>query len=362
MIETMWQTLIQIPGPAFLWYFAGLSVICIVLAWLWARADGSTQYPLPELTRFDPVAIAALRGGTNSVIRTIIFSLWKRNLVEIRDDGKETEITTLKHWTDAKLEPVEKEIYQALQVPTKAGDLFQDKNLLLNLEIYLGPIYEKLENLHLARTENERSRIWWIFGSFLLVIVGVGGTKLYLGLIYGHPVFFLIILLFVSVIVLYTVLDPKAIPTASGGSTFKGLRSTLAGSGNRSKKLALRKALIRLSPLLSLGSGSWDLQLFTNHSIKLSPHIKQDREDVAVDVVVEDAAEVAVGDAEVVEDAVDKATAQTHRYPQRLLLQWHITERCNLRCAHCYQETYSGKELEFRELLYVLGSSRISSV
>ena len=26
--------------------------------------------------------------------------------------------------------------------------------------------------------------------------------------------------------------------------------------------------------------------------------------------------------------------------PSRLLLQWHITDRCNLRCAHCYQDNY----------------------
>ena len=28
--------------------------------------------------------------------------------------------------------------------------------------------------------------------------------------------------------------------------------------------------------------------------------------------------------------------------------QWHITDRCNLRCTHCYQEDYSGSdELDF---------------
>ncbi len=40
--------------------------------------------------------------------------------------------------------------------------------------------------------------------------------------------------------------------------------------------------------------------------------------------------------------------------PRGLLLQWHVTERCNLRCAHCYQESYSGEELGFEELLQVL--------
>lgn len=41
--------------------------------------------------------------------------------------------------------------------------------------------------------------------------------------------------------------------------------------------------------------------------------------------------------------------------PRRLLFQWHITERCNLECSHCYQEGYSGGELPFNDLLGILG-------
>ena len=40
--------------------------------------------------------------------------------------------------------------------------------------------------------------------------------------------------------------------------------------------------------------------------------------------------------------------------PRGLLLQWHITNRCNLRCAHCYQETYKGAESELSDLIEVL--------
>lgn len=35
----------------------------------------------------------------------------------------------------------------------------------------------------------------------------------------------------------------------------------------------------------------------------------------------------------------------------RLILQWHITNRCNKRCAHCYQEKYQGEELSTSELI-----------
>jgi radical SAM protein with 4Fe4S-binding SPASM domain len=40
------------------------------------------------------------------------------------------------------------------------------------------------------------------------------------------------------------------------------------------------------------------------------------------------------------------------------VLQWHLTERCNYRCAHCYQEGYAGEELGFEELLEVLEQYR----
>lgn len=37
-----------------------------------------------------------------------------------------------------------------------------------------------------------------------------------------------------------------------------------------------------------------------------------------------------------------------------MVLQWHITERCNWRCTHCYQEHYSAEEeLEYSNLLAI---------
>ncbi len=43
-----------------------------------------------------------------------------------------------------------------------------------------------------------------------------------------------------------------------------------------------------------------------------------------------------------------------HGEPRRMILQWHITDRCNLRCSHCYQEDYQGDQPTFAELLRVL--------
>lgn len=35
-------------------------------------------------------------------------------------------------------------------------------------------------------------------------------------------------------------------------------------------------------------------------------------------------------------------------------LQWHLTDRCNLRCSHCYQDGYTEHGLEFDELLEII--------
>lgn len=47
-------------------------------------------------------------------------------------------------------------------------------------------------------------------------------------------------------------------------------------------------------------------------------------------------------------------SGETRFRPDYLVLQWHVTERCNFRCAHCYQETYAGEELPFDGLTRIL--------
>lgn len=39
---------------------------------------------------------------------------------------------------------------------------------------------------------------------------------------------------------------------------------------------------------------------------------------------------------------------------RKFVLQWHITECCNLKCKHCYQETHKPVQLKYNELLEIL--------
>jgi len=49
-----------------------------------------------------------------------------------------------------------------------------------------------------------------------------------------------------------------------------------------------------------------------------------------------------------------KVVSKKRYAPPSLLFQWHITERCNLRCVHCYQDNYAREELSFDDLLTIL--------
>lgn len=40
--------------------------------------------------------------------------------------------------------------------------------------------------------------------------------------------------------------------------------------------------------------------------------------------------------------------------PNSITLQWHITERCNWRCKHCYQENYDTPELNLQQMKEIL--------
>ena len=36
---------------------------------------------------------------------------------------------------------------------------------------------------------------------------------------------------------------------------------------------------------------------------------------------------------------------------EKFIMQWHLSENCNLRCLHCYQENHKPIQLNFEELV-----------
>ncbi len=56
--------------------------------------------------------------------------------------------------------------------------------------------------------------------------------------------------------------------------------------------------------------------------------------------------------------AVAVAAVAPERVPRSLVVQWHVTERCNLRCRHCYQGETPTPELAWPQMLDIVEQIR----
>ncbi len=208
----MLDILIQIPGSTFLGYFLFFSILCIGTAKIWMyAADDSKQYRLPSFTKLNPFEIAALRNGRKGVIQTALFELWHRKLITTRGKAHLAEIRKVNLATtkERPKNEIEQNIYNFAHITRKPGDFFSDTTLRSNIDKHLKPINQRLEQLHLKQTDSQIKRAWKNLWLVLFLILGIGGTKLYFGFYYGHPVFFLIILLLIIPFITFKILAPK---------------------------------------------------------------------------------------------------------------------------------------------------------
>ena len=79
----MIEFLRAIPGPVFLLVYACLGAACILTGKVLMAADNSRGAPMPDLTRFDPITISVLKGGWKEAVKTAVFDLLNKGLVEI---------------------------------------------------------------------------------------------------------------------------------------------------------------------------------------------------------------------------------------------------------------------------------------
>lgn len=218
MIEILSDT----SAPIFLIAFAGLSLICILCARLWAQRDDSGQHLLPAPGDLTPIEISVLRGGRNAAICTAIFSLWHQNLLRLNRLGSLIEAVPS---SEHKVSPVEQVVYKFARTPRDPSRFFYDAGMLLQIDVNLESVHKKLIQKHLLRTEANQKRVWQAFLGAFLPIAAVGGTRLVTDLMRGQSIFLLLILLVFSVIVLLRVLKARqGRPTQLGWKYLRALR------------------------------------------------------------------------------------------------------------------------------------------
>jgi uncharacterized protein (TIGR04222 family) len=119
-------------GPDFLIFYAIFAVVVLAAAYAFiAMQDTTGARPAPAIpSAVDPYELAFLRGGANEVIRTAVYSLRQKGLVEIA----ETTRIRASGFSAQALNPIERAVLDAVSpAPTIAG-LFADKFLRNTLE------------------------------------------------------------------------------------------------------------------------------------------------------------------------------------------------------------------------------------
>jgi uncharacterized protein (TIGR04222 family) len=161
--------------------FGLFSIGCIVLIHLWVNSDGSNHHQMPPITQFNAFELAALNFSykDRNIIEIALVNLWHRQLIEITGEEKDTRIKQLKVAHQRFDNDIEKIVYQFASTERKPDDFF-DTDLRSQLEPYIKPIHQKLENAHLKRTPVKRKQGWFILGLVCLLISSAGWLNRFL--------------------------------------------------------------------------------------------------------------------------------------------------------------------------------------
>ena len=262
------MTLAEIPlldwkGPQFLTFYLVALVVCV--AWSFRRARGAmsrfevSDKASPPLT--NPYEIAYLAGGAQRVVQLVVVRLVSEDLLEWKKSGKIQGLVAKAKAVPADLNEIERTVLKSAGSFGKTG--MQLKNVGDAISGPLGQIERRLAILGLRPTASERSGVGFRAGLPLVFLMGIGITKLWIGLGREKPIIILAFLVFVSFIVLMVVISRAPWLTAKGRSMLDALHAKHADLENRvqaSDTVSNHEASLALSllgPACLIGMGGY---------------------------------------------------------------------------------------------------------
>lgn len=194
-------------GVVFLIFFAIVIIFAlIVLALIKSQIDKSDKMNLPPIpANIDPYEIAYLRGGTNEMARSVVFSLMQKGFIEFKIIEKTSDINRVNPQQSVSgLPQIEQTALNWIGEKREAKEVFDaNYGLVTQLENFGLNYHRRLESAQMLTNSGMEKQlsIWkWTasFGIFLLALY-----KIIAAIVHGHFNFiFTIILSLVGVIVI----------------------------------------------------------------------------------------------------------------------------------------------------------------
>jgi uncharacterized protein (TIGR04222 family) len=213
---------ISIKGPDFLLYFWTLSIVAIFVGrWWMNRADGSKYFPLPSPSQLNAYEIAALREERKGIIHTALFNLWNADLIRVSGKNQDAVVEIVSSNNFAPKNPFEAMLYHFIaKHPRTPKDFFEQSSFHSQMDAELETIYQKLDKLHLRRNEEQVNAVKRVARNVLWSILGIGGTKLFLGFFYSRPVSLLVISLVIFFVLWAFVFSTKQVYLSTLGKRY----------------------------------------------------------------------------------------------------------------------------------------------
>jgi uncharacterized protein (TIGR04222 family) len=180
---------LDLPGPPFLAFYAGLAIIVLLV--LYAIRRMGEENETPHMRFDDPYLIAFLRGGKNEALRVATVSLVDRGIL------KWEGLTTLSATPHEPARPIEQALVRHFGPPASATSIFTGSSLAATTDEYR----TKLTRLKLLPDDGQRFARWRRLALALTVLIGVSAAKVWVALSRGRTnLAFLIILTVVAIL------------------------------------------------------------------------------------------------------------------------------------------------------------------
>lgn len=192
-------------GPYFLILFGFVNFFAIViLALVKTQFDKSDQLGIPAIPpNIDPYEIAFLRGGTNEVARSVIFSLLQKGFIEIDNIATPAVIKKTLNQPDRKsLNQIELMTLGWLGASREPKEVFGASGLVEQLKVYANSYQGRLEQQQMLMSDEARTALNPVKWTVFIIIFGLGAYKIFAAIVNENfNIFFLIIFTIVGLII-----------------------------------------------------------------------------------------------------------------------------------------------------------------
>lgn len=180
----------------------------LILALVKSQIDKTNNLNLPPIpAQIDPYEIAYLRGGINEVARSVVFSLMQKGFIELKTEGKSSEIKRINPQTSVSgIKQIEQLALNWLGISRDVTEVFGAMGLTAQLESYGLTYHQRLENAQMLTNNDARKTFSPMKWSAFLVIFGLGAYKLFAAISHGNfNVIFLVIFAIIGSVIVFAI-------------------------------------------------------------------------------------------------------------------------------------------------------------